>query len=84
MRTNVREQKMHRRSENRELESWLETFETKKGTLEVALGKQKIKDNEKEKADKLQLSRERIWKKLEGELKIEQVNSKWENNLRKK
>ena len=75
---------MHRRSENRELESWLETFETKKGTLEVALGKQKIKDNEKEKADKLQLSRERIWKKLEGELKIEQVNSKWENNLRKK
>ena len=84
MRTNVREQKMHRRSENRELESWLETFETKKDTLEVALGKQKIKDNEKEKADKLQLSRERIWKKLEGELKIEQVNSKWENNLRKK
>ena len=57
MRTNVREQKMHRRSENRELESWLETFETKKGALEVALGKQKIKDNEKEKADKLQLSR---------------------------
>lgn len=77
---------MHRTSENRG-KSWKadsKPLKQKKGTLEVALEKQKIKDDEKEKADKLQLSRESIWKKLEEELRIEQVNSKWENNLRKK
>ena len=58
------------------MESRLETFERKKGPLEVALEKQKINENRKEKSDKLKLDGERIRKRIEEDLKIEQVNLK--------